>query len=121
MQPKERRRHPRVPTSNIVSYICIDADGQPMAEGMGKTVDISQGGALLETARPVESKYILMLSIDLDKKVIETKGRVVHSRPNGSSTYLTGIKFDGTPEEVTAVIRNLVIDYHRRRQKPISG
>ena len=114
MKQKERRIHPRVPTCNIVSYVCIDADGKPIAEGMGKTVDISQGGALLETGRPIESDYILMLSIDLDKKVIETKGRVVHSRPNGSSTYLTGIKFQGTPGEVTTVIRNLVIDYHRR-------
>ena len=93
----------------------VDANGKPMAEGMGKTVDISQGGALLETGRPIESEFILMLSIDLEKKVVETKGRVAHSRPNGSSTYLTGIKFEGTPDEVTNVIRNLVIDYHRRR------
>jgi c-di-GMP-binding flagellar brake protein YcgR len=117
MNQKERRKHPRVPTSNIVSYVCIDANGKPIAEGMGKTVDISQGGALLETGRPIESEYILMLSIDLEKKVVETKGRVAHSRSNGDSTYLTGIKFEGTPDEVTTVIRNLVIDYHRRRLK----
>ena len=115
MEQKERRKYPRVPTSNIVSYVCIDARGKPIAEGMGKTVDISQGGVMLETGRPIESKYILMLTMDLKKKVVETKGRVVHSRPNGSSTYVTGIKFEATPDEVTAVIRSLVIDYHRRR------
>ena len=115
MEKKERRKHPRVPTSNIVSYVCIDAKGKPVAEGMGKTVDISQGGVLLETGRPIESEYILMLSIDLEKKLVETKGRVAHCRPEGSSKFLTGIKFEGTPDEVTKVIRNLVVDYHRRR------
>jgi len=117
MDSKERRRYPRVPTSNLVSYVCIDAGGKPVAEGMGKTVDISQGGALLETGRPIESEYILLLSIDMEKKVVETRGRVAHSRPSGPSRYLTGIEFLGPREEVTAVIRNLVVEYHRRRSQ----
>ena len=80
MTKEEKRKYPRVPTSNIVSYVCIDKDGNELDQGMGKTVNISQGGTLLETTRPIESDFILLMTIDLNEKVIQTKGEVVHTR-----------------------------------------
>ncbi len=100
---------------NAISYICVDDDGNQIDEGMGTTVDISQGGALLETALPIESKYILLISIDLDENLLETKGRVAHTRPVGPAKYLTGIQFLGPPQEVTNIVRNFILDYHSRK------
>jgi c-di-GMP-binding flagellar brake protein YcgR len=115
MPDEEKRKYPRVTTHNVVSYICLDADGRQIAEGMGTTVDISQGGTLLETSRPIETEYILLLSIDLDDNVVETKGKVAHSRSVGPGKYLTGIQFLGEREEVTRVVKNFIIDYHSRK------
>ena len=46
---EEKRKHARVRTMNAISYICVDDDGNQIDEGMGTTVDISQGGAFIET------------------------------------------------------------------------
>jgi c-di-GMP-binding flagellar brake protein YcgR len=117
MADKDKRKYPRVTTHNVVSYICLDADGHQIAEGMGTTVDISQGGTLLETSRPIEAEYILLMSIDLDNNMVETKGKVAHSRSVGPGKYLTGIQFLGEREEVTKVVKNFIIDYHSRKNK----
>ena len=66
-----KRKNPRVKTSNGVSYVCIDENGNEIEQGMGKTIDISLGGILLKTSVPIESKYILLATIDL-------KGNVIH-------------------------------------------
>ena len=117
MTKEEKRKNPRVPTCNVVSYVCLDEDEHHIAEGMGRTVDISQGGTLLETSVPIEAKYILLMSIDIDNNIIETKGRVAHTRSAGPAKYLTGIEFLGPREEVTRVVKNFIIDYHSRKNK----
>lgn len=117
MSGKEKRKNPRVTTSNVVSYVCLDEDGHQIAEGMGRTVDISQGGTLLETSVPIEAEYILLMSIDLENNIVETKGRVAHTRNVNPGKYLTGIEFLGPREEVTQVVKNFIIDYHSRKNK----
>ena len=70
---EEKRKYPRVPTTNAVSYICLDADEKPFEEGMGITINISQGGALLETHLEIRGEYLLLISIDVKRNVMETK------------------------------------------------
>ncbi len=117
MPEQEKRKYPRVATSNIVSYICIDKDGNELDQGMGRTVNISQGGTLLETSRPIESDYIVILTIDLDNNVIQTKGEVVHTRSVEAGKYLTGIRFQGTREEVLRIVKSFIIDYHKQKNQ----
>lgn len=117
MPKEEKRKYPRVPTSNIVSYVCIDKDGNELDQGMGKTVNISQRGTLLETTRPIESEYILLMTIDLNNKVIQAKGEVVHTRSVESGKYLTGIHFQGNHEEVIQVVKSFILDYHKQKNQ----
>lgn len=117
MSKEEKRKYPRVPVSNIVSYVCIDKDGNELDQGMGKTVNISQGGVLLETTRPIESDFILLMTIDLDNKVIQTKGDVVHTRSVDSGKYFTGVRFDGEREKVIQVVKSFIIDYHKQKNQ----
>ncbi len=117
MSKEEKRKYPRVPTSNIVSYVCIDKDGNELDQGMGKTVNISQGGTLLETTRPIESDFILLLTIDLNNKVVQTKGEVVHTRSVESGKYFTGIRFQGDREKVIQVVKSFIIDYHKQKNQ----
>jgi hypothetical protein len=37
----DRRKFPRVPTRNTLSYICIDKNGNKLNQGMGRALDIS--------------------------------------------------------------------------------
>lgn len=112
---EERRKHPRVPVQTVFSYICLDEDGHPIDEGMGTTVDISQGGIMIETSRPIETETLLLVSVNKDKKLVEIRGKVVHSRAIGPSKHLHGIQFKGSPEEVTKMVKSLIIEFHSRK------
>jgi c-di-GMP-binding flagellar brake protein YcgR len=111
---KERRKYPRVAVQSVFSYICLDEDGHPIDEGMGTTVDISQGGIMIETSRPIESETLLLVSVDKDKKMLEIKGKVVYTRAIGPSKHLSGIEFIGSREEVMKIVKNLIIEFHSR-------
>lgn len=117
MTSSDKRRHPRVETFNPISYVCLDDDGTPVDEGMGATRNISQSGALLETSRPIKAKYIMLITIDLDNNIMETKAEVVHTRQDDSGQYLTGIQFTGSAEDIKKMIKNFIIDYHRRKDQ----
>ena len=100
----------------MVSYICLDGDEHPIDEGMATTVDISQGGILIETSRPIDSEAIILISIDRDKKILEIKGRVVYCRKISPSKHLTGIEFAGSQKEAMDIVKNIVIEFHHRQK-----
>lgn len=117
MSNEDKRKYPRVPTCNVVSYVCMDDEGHPVEEGMGMTVNISQGGTLIETSRPITSAFVLLISIDLKKNVLETRGRVIHSQEVADGKYLTGVEFLGSKEEITHIVKNFIIDFHSRKNQ----
>jgi c-di-GMP-binding flagellar brake protein YcgR len=117
MSKEEKREYPRVPISNIVSYVCIDKDGNELDQGMGKTVNISQGGILLETTRAIESDFVLLMTVDHNNKVLQTRGEVVHTRSVESAKYFTGVRFDGDRETVIRVVKSFILDYHKQKNQ----
>ncbi|MEA2083816.1 MAG: hypothetical protein U9O82_06145 [Thermodesulfobacteriota bacterium] len=44
----DNRKHPRVDILNLVSYDCIDDDGNHALQGMGRILDISRGASGLK-------------------------------------------------------------------------
>jgi hypothetical protein len=114
---EEKRKYKRVTTCNVISYLGLDENGRPMEEGMGTTVDVSQGGALIETSRPIDADDILLSTIDQQKNIIEIKGRVVHRRSLGPAKHHTGIEFVGNADAVTRIVKHFILDYHGRKEK----
>jgi c-di-GMP-binding flagellar brake protein YcgR len=114
-QPQEdganRRRHPRIKTSNVVTYVCIDDDGNEVGEGFGAALDLSLGGIKLATQEPVETPYVLLLAIDLEGDLLEVKGRVVYSQKADGKKYFAGIRFVDTEDKHHRIIRNFVKIY----------
>ncbi len=90
---EEKRKHPKFKTENALSYGGIDENGFKIERGMGKTLDISQGGLLMETPVPVEAKFILLTSLDIKEELIQIKGKVVFFREAEAKTFHTGIRF----------------------------
>ena len=106
-----RRRHPRITTSNVVTYVCIDEDGNEVGEGFGSALDLSLGGIKLATQEPVETPYVLLLAIDLEGDLLEVKGRVVYSRKADGKSFFAGIRFVDTEDKHHKIIRNFVKMY----------
>ncbi len=105
---KEKRRHPRVSTLNLMSYVCLDENENQFDQGMGRTLDISQGGLLMETPAPIESKYILLMAIDFKDELVNIKGQVAHSRKTKEKKFNTGIRFVEPNEKINEIIVGLI-------------
>ena len=117
MPKTDNRKYPRVETRNVVSYVCVDKEGNEIGEGMGETLNISQGGILLKSTYPIESEFILLMSIDLEDNIMELKGKVAHSKKDKSGKYETGISFLGTHDENIQTIKTFIKIYHSRKNK----
>ena len=81
----EKRNHPRIETENVVSYFLYDERGKKIDSGKGFTKNLSQSGVLLETSRPLEGVYIILMTIDLLRNKVKVKGAIAHTRKNSTS------------------------------------
>jgi len=62
MNVVEKRKYPRVQIQNLISYVCLDEDGNPVKHLMGSALDISQGGLLLETTQEIQPGNGILLN-----------------------------------------------------------
>ena len=87
----EKRKSPRIGSINL-SYVCLDKQDKVLHQAMGRTLNISEGGFLIETHFPMEEDYTLLASIGLENDTIDIKGRVIHCHSLGSGKYIAGIE-----------------------------
>ena len=111
----EKRMHERISTLNLLYFVCLDEDGNHLDQGMGKTLDISQGGILIETHIAIEAKYILLLALSFEEDLIDIKGEVAYSRKADSGMYESGIKFLEINEDISRIIDGLIKSFDREK------
>lgn len=89
----ERRRHERFDCYLIARR---DARGGEEQDCFGHVRNLSEGGALIETAEAVDANSRLNLTFlkEDGRQVWEGTGRVAWMRPQGTSVFL-GVHFDG--------------------------
>jgi hypothetical protein len=113
---KERRLYPRVDTLNMINFLLFDTKGKKIGHGKGKTINLSQSGALLLTKDKLEGAFIVLIAIDLDKKEIKVNGKIITSRVcKETDSYLTGIAFIGSKKDQLSAIVHFVKDFHRKK------
>lgn len=111
----DRRKHQRIKTQNLISHFSFDEIGKLDSQGIGKALDISKGGILIETLHPIESDLISLMAVDLEDNLIEIKGRLMHSKQSSAGTYLSGIAFAGNDQQVVNFVIKLVKEYNYRK------
>lgn len=96
----QRRKHPRINIANKIKYILFDAKRNNLARGEGRALSLSQGGALIETQKPLRGSFV-GLKVDIPQKNNPRLiGRILHNhKPDNSDFHLTGIEFIGSRYE----------------------
>ena len=107
MPPKEKRKHARVDSLNL-SYFCLDENNQVVKQGMGRTLNVSESGILLETHYPIDEKHTITVTLGLEEDLIEISGRPVHSRLNTDKKYEVGIEFLQSNEKVRTILKQFI-------------
>ncbi len=100
----ERRRHPRVDSINLLAYTTFGDDERIKSQGMGRTLNVSQSGILLETHEAMEGDDHVAVTIALEEELVFIRGSVVRCIKADDGTFASGIKFfDMTDNELAAL------------------
>ena len=102
---EEKRRSPRVIFRGLVH--CKPTTQQELAdiETMGRTLDISEVGILLETQYLFPLRTELKLGIALGDDIIEVKGKVVRLADVDNGNIRMGIEFTEISDKDKEIIR----------------
>ncbi len=114
---EERRRWPRVLAEHLVSYSLFDDQAEPIAMGMARTLDVSEGGILLEMTHPLEVGSHLEIRLVSGEDIVEAEGRVAYSQHMPSGHCRVGVSFTKIAGGDLTIIAQEVEDRqgHRRQ------
>ena len=109
MNSENKRKHERVRSLNL-SYICIDEDRNIVKQGMGRTLNISESGILLETHFPIESNHTVQLTMGLEDDLLDLNGKLVHIQSMEEGKFQIGIQFIDLDEKAESILKNYIGD-----------
>ena len=107
MTSENKRKHERIKSLNL-SYICLDEDENIIKQGMGRTLNISESGILLETHFPIEPDHLIQLTISLEEDLLDLKGKPVHVRSSDEGVYEIGIQFIELDQNATKLLKKFI-------------
>jgi|GEM_PF-486074 len=107
MTPIERRRHIRIDSLNL-SYVSVDENGSVVNEGIGRTLNVSKSGILLETNFETFPAQIVSLTIAFEENLVDLKGRFIHCRTSGNNLFQTGVEFQDVDDVAGEVLHRYI-------------
>ncbi len=93
MNGSDKRKHIRVESTNLLNFVCMGEDREPCQQGMGRTLNVSESGILLETCKPLNSRSYISITIGIKEELIDIEGKVVFLKESAKDTYEAGIQF----------------------------
>jgi len=94
MIKKERREFPRIYALNLINYVCLDTRGKLINQGMGRTLNISEAGILIETRSVIINDGTVLITIGLKNEMLEIECKIIYSTLNqGQKMFESGLQF----------------------------
>ena len=109
MTIENKRKHERIRSLNL-SYICLDKDNNIVKQGMGRTLNISESGILLETHFTIEPEHTIRLAISLEENLLDIVGKPMHVQSIDGGKYQIGIQFTDLESNTIDILKNYIDD-----------
>ena len=116
MVSKDKRKHLRVNSLNL-SYVFVDGDNDEEKQTIGRTLNVSESGILLETHIPVNLNDKLLLTIGLKEDLVNIKGKVVHIAKDEHGKYEVGVQFKDKDESATEILEKYINAFKNQKQR----
>lgn len=98
---QERRHHFRYGALNLLHFSTPPGD-QPVARGMGRTLNVSLAGLTLETHIPVDPGESIAVTLELGEDLVVIEGQV------SEEVWIMGIRFGAMPETSRQVLQHYI-------------
>ena len=112
----QKRKHDRIGSLHLLNYVCLDENNEEVNQGMGRTLNVSQGGILLETHVVLDKNHVISLSIGLEEDLVDIHGTVIYGREGEKGKIESGIEFQNIDEASLQVLDRYIIAF-RKMQK----
>ncbi|WP_319409878.1 PilZ domain-containing protein [uncultured Desulfosarcina sp.] len=89
----EKRKHSRVESIYLLNYVNLDENDKEMMQGMGRTINVSESGIMLETHVPFSENDTVDVVVGLKEDMVTIRGKVVFNRTTETGRYQSGIQF----------------------------
>ena len=116
MATQEKRKHARFNSLNL-SYVCLDENNQVIKQGMGRTLNVSESGILLETHFPIDKSHIVTLTMGLGEDLVDIIGRPVHIRATTGGKHEVGIEFTEYDPKASQSLKKFVDAFRGQSEK----
>lgn len=114
---KQLRRHPRIKTSALVSYIAYDNEGSMTSQGMATTTNVSQGGLQIELFEEIDVTRVALMASDQNSRQASVNVELVYCKPTEKGTFLAGARFADSNENRRLFIARLIRGFHYRNEQ----
>ena len=108
MDEGKRRKYERKDSLNLIDYVVLGPEGNPISRRMGRTLNVSKGGILLETHHPLKQGQSVVITIALNEDIVEIDGHVVYIKPGEDKLFCSGIEFSKIDKEGERVVKNYI-------------
>lgn len=108
MTTKENRKYERVASLNLLHFTGYRND-VIIKQGMGRTLDVSESGILLETHFLMELQDQLSLTIGLEDDLVEMEGRVVYCNEEEGGKFKMGIEFFEVDNNALQILKQYIV------------
>ena len=113
-----QRKFHRNNSHNLIHYVVLKQDGKPLHDYLGRTLNVSEGGILLETYKPLYLDRQVIITIAIDEEMIELTGRVVHVKHTQNDRFHSGNEFINLSEHGKRVLQWYMAAINDKKRKP---
>ena len=90
----EKRKHSRVDSIYLLNYVHVDqTNNESVTQGMGRTINVSESGIMLETHVPFKEDDTVDVVVGLKEDMVTIRGKVIFTRVSETGRYQSGIQF----------------------------
>ncbi len=112
----ERRRFIRPEALNLLDYLVVDAQGRQGEYSMGRTLNVSRGGILMETHIPLPVGQQVMITLGLEDNLVDIMGRIVYATYS-AGMHQNGIEFFHVAETDRRILEHYTEAFHCQYQE----
>jgi c-di-GMP-binding flagellar brake protein YcgR len=104
----DNRKYSRFGSFLLTSYDCLNDNDEPFHHGMGRALNVSEGGICLETHTPIDAHDRLSITMMIGDDLVEANGRVVYCDVSKDEKYRSGVEFLQIEDSAMQVLENYI-------------
>ena len=113
---KERRTHIRPESINLLDYLVIDSQGRQGEHAMARTLNVSEGGILMETHQRLPKGQQIMITLGLENDLIDVMGKIIYSHHSAGRNQ-SGIEFFHLADKEKKILEKYIETFHDHFKK----